>query len=201
VRRTIPRSRRAVLGWSRVARPRRRAAGRPDLGRNRPALLLQRHRLRQHRSLLGLESVDHVAARQGLGRIWSTRAHTRSERSFHLHSEHARCGTGVQRRSRPHFPVNEIFGHSNGQPACAIRCTGRTPRDRDRAVRWIGEASDACEAALVQSVGQLAAMRRRLKLLCRSMKGKLTRCLCPRVGSRRLCSAASGGCKKWGLES
>jgi hypothetical protein len=33
--------------------------------------LLQRHRLHRHRSLLGLEPVDHVAARQGMGRIRS----------------------------------------------------------------------------------------------------------------------------------
>jgi hypothetical protein len=41
------------------------------LRRNRAARLLQRHRLQQHRSLLGLEPVDNVAARQGMGRIGS----------------------------------------------------------------------------------------------------------------------------------
>jgi len=52
-------------------------------------------------------------------------------------------------------PVSEISRHSNGEPVCAIRCTRRTPRDRDRAVRPIGEAKDA-KAALVQA---LAALR------------------------------------------
>jgi len=34
---------------------------------------------------------------------------------------------------RPRFPARKIPRYSNGKPACAIRCTGRTPRDRDRA--------------------------------------------------------------------
>jgi len=38
-----------------------------------------------------------------------------------------RCATGVRRRGRPRFPVGEISHHSNGESACAIRCTGRTP--------------------------------------------------------------------------
>jgi hypothetical protein len=67
-----------------------------------------------------------------------------------------RCATDVRRRGATRFPVSEISCHSNGEPACAIRCTGRTPRDRDRAARRIGEAKDACEAALVQA---LAALR------------------------------------------
>jgi hypothetical protein len=84
-------------------------------------------RLQQHRSLLVLEPVDHVAARQGLGRIRSARAHARPGWSFRIHSENTRCATGVRRRGHPHFPVSEISRHSNGEPACAIRCTGRTP--------------------------------------------------------------------------
>jgi hypothetical protein len=33
----------------------------------------------------------------------------------------------VQRRGCPRFPVGEIAHHSNCEPACAVRCTGRTP--------------------------------------------------------------------------
>jgi hypothetical protein len=62
-----------------------------------------------------------------MGRIRSVRAHTRPGRSFHIHSEDTRCATGVRRRGRPRFPVSEISRHSNGEPACAVRCTGRTP--------------------------------------------------------------------------
>jgi hypothetical protein len=69
---------------------------------------------------------------------------------------HTRCATGVRRRGATRFPVSEISRHSNGEPACASRCTGRTPCDRDRAARRIGEAKDVCEAALVQA---LAALR------------------------------------------
>jgi hypothetical protein len=112
------------------------------------------------RSLLGLEPVDHVAARQGMGRIWSARAHTRPGRSFRFHSENTRCATGVRRRGRPRFPVSEISRHSNGEPACAIRCTGRTPRGRGRAARRItdcrspnhGAAAGAALAALAVAV-------------------------------------------------
>ena len=50
-------------------------------------------RLQQHRSLLGLEPVDHVAARQGIGRIRSARAHARLGWSFRTHSEDTRCAT------------------------------------------------------------------------------------------------------------
>jgi len=42
------------------------SSSRLDRRRNRPARLLQRRRLQQHRSLPGLEPVDHVAARRGL---------------------------------------------------------------------------------------------------------------------------------------
>jgi hypothetical protein len=91
------------------------------------------HRLQQHRPLLGLEPVDNVAARQGMARIRSARAHTRPGRSFRLHSENTRCATGVRRRGHPRFPVSEISRHSRAESACAIRCTGRTPRGRGRA--------------------------------------------------------------------
>ena len=67
-----------------------------------------------------------------------------------------RCVTGVRRRGRPRFPVGEISRHSNGEPARSIRCIGRTPRDRDRTARRIGETKDACETALAQP---LAALR------------------------------------------
>jgi hypothetical protein len=53
------------------------SSSRPDCRRNGAARLLQRRRLQQHRSILGLEPVDHVAARQGLGGIWfSSCAHS-----------------------------------------------------------------------------------------------------------------------------
>jgi hypothetical protein len=103
-------------------------SSRPDRRRNRAVRLLQRRRLQQHRSLLGLEPVDDVVTRQGMGRIWSARAHTRTRRSFRIHSENTRCATGVRRRGRTRFPISEISRHSNGEQACAIRCTGRTPR-------------------------------------------------------------------------
>jgi hypothetical protein len=70
---------------------------------------------------------------QGMGRIWSAPAHARPGRSFRIHSENTRCATGVRRRGQPHFPVSEISRHSNGEPACAIRCTGRRHLDQDRA--------------------------------------------------------------------
>jgi hypothetical protein len=101
----------------------------------------------QHRSLLGLEPVDHVAARQGIRRIWSARAHARPGWSFRIHSENTRCATGARRRGRPRFPVSKISRHSNCEPACAIRCTGRTPPGRDRATRRIADCrspSHAC---------------------------------------------------------
>ena len=104
------------------------SSSRPDRRCNRAARLLQHSRLQQHRSLLGLEPVDHVAARQGMGRIWSTRAHIRPGRLFHVHNEDTRCATGVRGRGYPRFPVSEISRHSNCEPACAVRCTGRTPR-------------------------------------------------------------------------
>jgi hypothetical protein len=90
-------------------------------------------RLQQHRSLLGLDPVDQFAVGQSMGRIRSARAHTRPGRSFHIHSENTRCATGARRRGRPLFPVSEISRDSNREPACAIRCKARTPRDRDRA--------------------------------------------------------------------
>jgi hypothetical protein len=62
--------------------------------------LLQRRRLQQQRSLLGLEPVDHVGAGQGMGRIWSARAHTRPGRSFRIHNDNSRYVTGVQRPGR-----------------------------------------------------------------------------------------------------
>jgi hypothetical protein len=103
------------------------SSSRRDRRRNRTARLLQRSRWQEHRSLLGLEPVDHVAARQSMGRIWSACAHTRSGRSFRIHSENTRCATAVRRRGRPRFPVSEISRHSGCAPACAICCTGRTP--------------------------------------------------------------------------
>jgi hypothetical protein len=103
------------------------SSSRRDRRRNRTARLLQRRRLQQHCTVLGLEPVDHVAARQGMGRIRSARAHTRPGRSFRLHSEDTRCATGVRGRGRPRFPVSEISRHSNCEPACAVRCTGQTP--------------------------------------------------------------------------
>jgi hypothetical protein len=130
-RRSIPLSRRAALRRSRVAWPRRRAAGRPDRRRHRPARLLQRRRLQQHRSLLGLEPVNHVAARQGMGRIWSARAHLRPGRSFRIHSENTRCATAVRRRGHPHFPSAKYLVI----PAVSCLCTlhrANTP-DRGRA--------------------------------------------------------------------
>jgi hypothetical protein len=41
-------------------------------------------------------------------------------------------------------------------PACAIRCTGRTPRSPDRVILRIDRANDACEVTLVR---ELAAVR------------------------------------------
>jgi hypothetical protein len=61
----------------------------------------------------------------------------------------------VQQACNASLPVSEISRHSNGEPACAIRCPGRTPRDWDRAARRIGEAKDACEAALIQALAAL----------------------------------------------
>jgi hypothetical protein len=60
----------------------------------------------------------------------------------------------VRHRGRPYFPVSESLVILC---ACAIRCTGRTPRDRDRgrAARRIGEAKGACAAALVQGLTAL----------------------------------------------
>jgi hypothetical protein len=86
-RRSIPRSRRAALRRSRVARP--RAVGRTGRRPNRPRLL-QRHRLQQH-PLLGLEPVDHVAARRGMGRIWSARAHARPDGRSIFTGDDTRC--------------------------------------------------------------------------------------------------------------
>jgi len=62
-----------------------------------------------------------------MGRIWSDRARAWPGRSFRIHSEDTRCATAVRRRGRPHFPVSEISRHSNCEPACAIRCTGKDP--------------------------------------------------------------------------
>jgi hypothetical protein len=103
-RRSIPRSRRSEPRRSRVARPRRRAAGRPDRRRNRPTRLLQRRRLQQHRSLLGPEPVDNVAARQGMVASDQLVRTPGPERSFRLHSENTRCATGVQRPAGLAFP-------------------------------------------------------------------------------------------------
>jgi hypothetical protein len=64
-------------------------------------------------------------------RIRSDLAHAWPGRSFHLHSENTRCGTGVQRHGRRRFPVSEISCYFSDEPAWAVRCTGRTPvRDR-----------------------------------------------------------------------
>jgi hypothetical protein len=81
-----------------------------------------------------------------MGRIWSARAHTLPGRSFPVHSEDTRCATSVRRRGRPRFPVSEISRHSNGEPACAIRCTGRTPPGRDRATRRIADCQSPSHA-------------------------------------------------------
>jgi len=111
-------------------------SNRPVRRRNGAARLLQRLRLQPHRSLPGLEPVDHAAARQRMGRIWSACAHTRPGRSFRIHSENTRCATGVRRRGLSRFTFSKISRHSNGEATCAIRCTGRTPV-RDRATRRI----------------------------------------------------------------
>jgi hypothetical protein len=92
------------------------SSSRPDGRRNRPARLLQRRRLPHNRSHMGLEQVDHAAAGQGMGRIWSACSHTRPGWSFRIHSENTRCVTGVRRRGHPHFPVRKISRHSNGEP-------------------------------------------------------------------------------------
>jgi hypothetical protein len=94
----------------------------------------------------GLEPVDNVAARQGMGRIRSARAHARPGWSFRIHSENTRCATGVRRRGRPRFPVSKISRHSNCEPACAIRGTGRIRRGRDRATRRITDCRSRCHA-------------------------------------------------------
>jgi hypothetical protein len=122
------------------------SSSRPHRRRNRSARPLQRRRLQQHRSLLGLQLVDYVAARQGMIRIRSDLAHAWPGRSFHLHSENTRCGTGVQRHGRRRFPVSEISCYFSDEPACAVRRTGRTPV-RDRVTRRIADCRSPSHGA------------------------------------------------------
>ena len=79
----------------------------------------------------------------------------------------------MRRGDRPRFPVSEIFHYSNGASAHAIRCTGRTPRDRDRAACRIGEGKDACEAELVLALGGSQTSAEGLGFLITSMEGEL----------------------------
>jgi hypothetical protein len=72
-------------------------------------------------------------------------------------------GSACQCSGRPRFSIGEIAHHSNCEPACAVRCTGRIPAGRDRAAHRIGEAKDACKAALV-GAWRLPDIRRRFRL-------------------------------------
>jgi hypothetical protein len=135
------------------------SSSRRDRRRNRTARLLQRRRLQQHRWLLGLEPVDHVGAHQSMGRIWSARAHTRSGRSFRLHSENTRCATGVRRRGHPRFTASEISRHSNCEPACAIRCTAQTPPVG--IVQHVGSPIARVRVTRAAGGGPLASLSRR----------------------------------------
>ncbi len=59
---------------------------------------------RNHRSFLGLEPVDRGAARQGMGRICSARAHTRPGLSLLIHSESTRCAQACDAVAALAFP-------------------------------------------------------------------------------------------------
>jgi hypothetical protein len=125
--------------------------------------------LQQHGSLLGLEPVDHVAARQGMGRIRSARAHTRPGRSFRLHSEDTRCATSVRHRGRPHFSVSKFSRHSNCALAVQSAAQGEHPPGRDRAARRIADCRSpshvcrgqrgSCSARLVRNPDQCLVWR------------------------------------------
>ena len=56
----------------------------------------------------------------------SARAHPARTVVPYSQREHPMCH-GCAPRRPPSFPVSEISWHFNGETACAIRCTGRTP--------------------------------------------------------------------------
>jgi hypothetical protein len=148
------------------------SSSRPDRRRNRAARLLQRRRLQQHCSLLGPEPVDHVVARQGMGRIWSACAHTRPGRSFHTHSEKTDvpqvCATAaalaspsakslviptvslpVQSTARDEHPVIGVVQHfggwrllSEGLGRCPRRASSSFHPKRQTPFRVKGERED-----------------------------------------------------------
>jgi hypothetical protein len=97
-----------------------------------------------------------------LERTWSPRAHTWPRRSLHRHSEHTRCATGVQRRGRSLLPRQQDFSSFQREAICAVRCTGRTPRDRDHAAR--GRSRGGIRGRAGSSVGSSEASAEGLSL-------------------------------------
>lgn len=89
-----------------------------------------------------------------------------------------RCATA----RRHSFPISEISRHSNGEPACAIRCTRRTPRDRDRA-RQIGRRTHARLRWLKR--WWLSDIRRRLGLPGHISEERTHASRALRIGSKR----------------
>ena len=116
----------AALSWSRVARPWRRAAGRAADAIDLRACFSAVDCSSNARSWSWNRSTTSRRVK-GLGHIRSARAHARPGRSSGIHSENTRCATGVRRRGPLTSPSAKSPRHSSGEPACAIRGTGRTP--------------------------------------------------------------------------
>lgn len=116
----------AALRRSRVAWPRRRAAGRPDRRRNRVAPASAPWIAAAPLAPgAGIGPPSRGASRYGSH--LSTCAHTRPGRSFCIHSENAGRATGVRCRGRPHFPVSKFSRHSNCAPAVQSAAQGEHP--------------------------------------------------------------------------
>ena len=105
-----------------------------------------------------IKSMHRALQREGL-------AEDRHPAGYIVHRENAQCATGVRRGDRSRLPVSEIFHYSNGASACAIRCTGRTSRDRDRAACRIGEGRTPARRSWFKR-WRLFDTRRRLKPSC-----------------------------------
>jgi hypothetical protein len=98
---------------------------------------------------------------------------------------------------RHSFPISEISRHSNGEPACAVRCTGRTPPGRDRA--HVGSAKPRTHARRHRfKCWRLSDIRQRLGLPGHISEERThaSHALIPRIGSKRPWPAASVGFTK-----
>ena len=102
----------------------------------------------------------------------------------------------MRRGDRPRFPVSEIFHYSNGASACAIRCTGRTPRDRDRAACRIAEAKDALRDGAGSSVGGPSTPAVGLSLPVHINRGRTCGAPCPASGIQATLAGRIGGLHK-----